>query len=72
MTPGSVAAMKSFNFRKRWKYFGKSPAIVSSEKSLSRVFLDTPDPILLHPKMKQAKPMITSELKTKKMKGGRA
>ena len=65
MTPGSVAAMKSFNFRKRWKYFGKSPAIVSSEKSLYRVFLDTPDLIRLHPKMKHTKPMIISAIKTR-------
>jgi hypothetical protein len=50
MIPGSVAAMKSLNFRKRWKYFSKSPAIVSFEQNIYRVFLDTPDPILLHPK----------------------
>jgi len=58
MIPGSVAAMKSFNFLamksfnflKRWKYFSKSPAIVSFEQNIYRVFLDTPDPILLHPK----------------------
>jgi hypothetical protein len=72
MTPGSIAAMKSINFRKKWKYFGKSPTIVSSEKSLCRVFLDASEPIRLHPKMKQTKAMITSVLKTKKMKGGRA
>jgi len=55
MIPGSVAAMKSFDFRKRWKYFNKSPAIVSFEKSIYRVFLDTPNPILLHPKRSKRK-----------------
>jgi hypothetical protein len=63
--------MKSFNFRKRWKYFGKSPAIVSFEQSIYRVFLDSPDPIRLHPKMKPAKSMITYVLKTETMKGER-
>jgi hypothetical protein len=55
MIPGSVAAMKSFNFRKRWKYFNKSPAIVSFEQSIYLVFLDIPDPIRLHPKRSKQK-----------------
>jgi hypothetical protein len=64
--------MKSFNFRKRWKYFVKSPAVVSSEISLYRIFLDSLDPNQLHPEINQAKTIMTSALKTKKMKGGRA
>jgi hypothetical protein len=72
MTSGSVAAMKSLNFHKRWKYFVKSPAAVSSAISLYHVFLGFPDPSQLHPEINQAKSMMTSALKTKKMKGGRA
>ena len=64
--------MKLFNLRKRWKYFAKSPAIVSSEKILYRVLNDSPDPIRLHPKMKPVKAIITPALNTEKMKGGRA
>jgi len=55
MIPGSVAAMKSFNFREKWKYFSKSPASASIEKSIYRVFFDTPDSILLHPKRNKRK-----------------
>jgi hypothetical protein len=55
MIPGSIAAMKSFNFLKRWKYFSKSPAIVSFEQRIYRVCLDTPDPILLHSKRSKRK-----------------
>ena len=72
MTSGSVAAMKSFISHKRWKYLVKSPAVVSSEISLYRVFLDSPQPSRFHPEIKQAIAMITSALKTKKMKGGHA
>jgi hypothetical protein len=69
MTPGSVAAMNSFNFRKRWKYFGESPAIVSLKPSSYNVLHDTPNPDLTSPLKKQAKAVITSGLKTKKTKG---
>ena len=64
--------MKSFKFRKRWKYFVKSPAAVSSIISLYHAFPDPPDPIPLDPDINQAKTIMTSALKTKKMKGGRA
>jgi hypothetical protein len=64
--------MKSFNFPKRWKYFVKSPAVVSSEIDLHHVFLDALDPSHLHPEINQDKTIMTSALKTKKMKGGRA
>ena len=68
--------MKSNNFGKKWKYFAKSPAVVSSEISLHRVVPDTLDPSRLHPEIKPAKTMIISAIKTrthlKKMKGGRA
>ena len=47
--------MKSFNFRKRWKYISNSPAIVSFEQSIYRVFFDTPDSILQHPKQSKRK-----------------
>ena len=60
--------MTSINFPKRWKYFGQSPAFVSSEKYLCRVFLDAPDTIRLLPKMKQTKAKIISAIKTKKLK----
>jgi hypothetical protein len=64
--------MNSFNFRKRWKYFGESLATVSLEQSIDLVFLDTLQPDLTSPKTKQAKTMITSALKTEERKGGRA
>ena len=73
MTPGSVAAMISINFRKGWKYFENSPAIVSSQKRLSGAFPDAPGPIRLHPEMKQTKALIISALKLEfisNMKGG--
>ena len=70
MTSGSVAAMKSFISRKRWKYLVKSRAVVSSEISLYCIFLDSLHPSRFHPEIKQAIDMITSALKTKKMKGG--
>lgn len=60
--------MKLFNPRKRWKYFAKSSAIISSEKSLYRVFTDSPHPIPLQPETKQTH----IHIKTEKMKGGRA
>jgi hypothetical protein len=72
MTPGSVAAMNSFNFRKRWKYFGEPPAAVPLAQSIYRGFRDTSEHDLTSPKAKQAKAMITSALKTEEMKGGRA
>ena len=72
MTSGSVAAMKSFNLRKRWKYLAKSPAIVSSEKSLYRINIDSPDPIRLHPEIKPANAIKIPAIKTEKMKGGSA
>ena len=64
--------MKLFKFRKRWKYFVKSPAAVSSTISLFHVLLDSQDPIQLDPEINQAKTLTTPALKTKKMKGGRA
>jgi hypothetical protein len=72
MTPGSVAAMNSFNFHKRWKYFGEPPTAVSLAQSSYRVFRDTSEHDLTSPEMKQTKAMITSALKTEEMKGGRA
>ena len=64
--------MKSFSFHKRWKYFGESPAIVSFKASRYNVVPETPHPDPSSPQNKQAKAMITSILKTKTMKGGRA
>jgi hypothetical protein len=70
MTPGSAAAMNSFNFRKRWKYFGQSPAIVSLKPSCYPFLPDNPNPDLPLPQKEQAKAVITSGLNTQKMKGG--
>ena len=64
--------MNSFEFRKRWKYFSESPAIVSLNASIYLAFSDTPHPDITSIKRKQAKVLITSVLKTEKMKGGRA
>ena len=61
--------MKSFNFHKRWKYFVKSPAAVSSAIRFYHVFFESPDPGPLHPEINQSKTIMTSALKTKKMKG---
>jgi hypothetical protein len=66
MTPGSVAAMNWFNFRKRWKYFVKSPAIVSLKASSDHFLPDTSNPDLTSPQKKQVKAVITSGLKTPK------
>ena len=64
--------MNSFDFRKRWKYFGKSPPIVSLKASIYLAFSDTPQPDITSSKKKQAKVMITSVFKTEEMKGGLA
>lgn len=64
--------MNSFNFHKRWKYFGEPPAAVALAQSIYRVFRDTSEYDLTSPKAKQTKTMITSALKTEEMKGGRA
>jgi hypothetical protein len=72
MTSGSVAAMNSFDFRKRWKYFGESPAIVSLKAKTYPAFFDTSQPDIISSKKKQAKVMIISVIKTDEMKGGRA
>jgi hypothetical protein len=72
MTFGSVAAMNSFDFFKRWKYFGESPAMVSLDANIYPAFPSTPQPDMTSSKNKQVKVVITSLLKTEKMKGGRA
>ena len=72
MTSGSVAAMNLFDFRKRWKYFGETPAIVSLKASIYLAFPDSPQPDITSFKKKQDKAMITSVFKTEAMKGGRA
>ena len=72
MTPGSVAAMNWFNFRKRWKYLSRSAAIVSLKANIDLAFPDILQPDMTSSKKKQAKVMIPSLLKTEKMKGGRA
>jgi len=41
MTAGSVAAMDSINFPKRWKYFGEPPAAVSLEQDIYHVLRDS-------------------------------
>jgi hypothetical protein len=66
MTFGSVAAMNSFNFRKRWKYFSEPPAIVSLKPSSYNVLHGTPNPDFTSAQTKHAKAVITSGLKTKK------
>jgi hypothetical protein len=72
MIPGSFAAMNSFNFHKKWKYFGEPPAAVFLAQRIYRVFRDTSQHDLTSPKTKQTKTMLTSALKTEEMKGGRA
>jgi hypothetical protein len=62
--------MKCLNLSKRWKYFAKSPAIVSLEKLFHGVFIDPRDPVRFHTKIRPINSIIPSELKTKKMKGG--
>jgi hypothetical protein len=66
MTAGSAAAMNSFNFRKRWKYFGQSRAIVSLIPSCYPFLPDNPNPDLSLPQKEQAKAVIASALNTKK------
>ena len=68
MTSGSVAAMNSFYFCKRWKYFGKSPAVASLKASIYLAFPACLQPDITSSKNKQAKAMITSVLKTIEMK----
>jgi hypothetical protein len=58
--------MNWFNFRKRWKYFVKSPAIVSLKASSDHFLPDTSNPDLTSPQKKQVKAVITSGLKTPK------
>jgi hypothetical protein len=72
MTSGSVAAMNLFDFCKRWKYFDKSPVIVPLNASICLPFPDISQPDMTSSKNKQVKVVITSVLKTEKMKGGRA
>ena len=64
--------MNSFDFCKRWKYFGESPAMVSLDANIYRAFPNTLQPDMTSSKNKQVKVVITSVLKTEKMKGGRA
>ena len=64
--------MNSFDFCKRWKYFGESPAVVILDTSIYPAFPTSPQPDITSSKNKQAKVMITSIVKTEKMKGGRA
>jgi hypothetical protein len=71
MIPGSIAAMNSFSFPKRWKYFGESPAVVSLKPICYPFLADNLNTDLTSPQKEQAKAMITSILKTKTVKGGR-
>ena len=64
--------MNSFDFCKRWKYFGESPAIVSFKASIYLAFLDTRQSDITSSKKKRANVIITSVFKTEEMKGGRA
>ena len=65
MTPGSIAVMKLLNLSKRWKYFAKSLAIVSSEKFLHGVFVCPPGPTQLEHEMKPARAMTRASIKTR-------
>ena len=64
--------MNPFDFCKRWKCFGDSPAIVSSKASIYPDFPETRQPDITSSKKKQANAIKTSVFKTEEMKGGRA
>jgi hypothetical protein len=63
MTSGRIAAMNSFNFCKRWKYFVKYTAIVSLKPGSYHVLPDVPIPDLTSTQQKHVKAVITSGLK---------
>jgi hypothetical protein len=63
--------MNGLHFRKSCKHWSKSPAFVSLDQSVFRVFLDTPTYDLTTPQAIQTKAIITSKLQLKTKKGGR-
>jgi len=63
--------MYSFNFPRRWKYFGEPPAAISLQPGIYRLFRDTLQHKFASSATRQAKAMIPFVFKPAKVKGGR-